>query len=91
MDLKSLIGKFSGGVGGGAGSAVGSAVSALSPLSALAGGLSSSSSLDSQNQISSGAKSVGGINYAPQNSNLLMIGLIGGIALAGIYLVKKVK
>lgn len=74
MNPLSLIGGLTGGASGGAG-----------------GGFpfTSSASADSRNQISSGSKSIGGINYASQNSNLLMIGLVGVVVVAGIYLIKK--
>lgn len=71
----------------------------MAGLSALGGGGggmpsggfsgSSSASLSSQNRISTGAKTVGGLNFAPKNSNVLTIGLIGAVVLAGIYLWKK--
>jgi hypothetical protein len=70
----------------------------MNPLAFLSGGgtgggfsASAASSLDSKNQISSGARNVGGINIAPKESNLLMVGLIGAVVLAGFFLVKKAK
>lgn len=69
----------------------------MNPFSVLSGGSgggwsfsgSSASSMDSKNQISSGTKSVGGINFAPRNSNLLPMVAIGAVALVGIYFLKK--